>query len=182
MKLKNLALLPLAACAVFGSVASAQTVTFRGTVIENTCIPSIGGQTNATVTLPIVSPSDFPNQNDFTADETTFTIDLTNCSTAATYAVKAYFYQANAVNGRLSKTGGGLGEGWTYQLLSSAGTTLAAGNNATVIKDANDPGTTIVASGPSTGSIDYRVRYYNETGTLTSGTMDALANYVLYVN
>jgi len=184
MKLKALSLLPLAACAVFGSAAQADVITFRGTVIENTCIPSVNGNgRDATVPLPVVSPSDFPAQTNTTGD-TAFTIDLTGCSTAASYPVKAYFYNAEAQAGRLVKgTSVGTGAGWSYQLSASGSTVqLDVGTTPTVIRNAADPGVTITPGSGGVGTINYTVRYYNEVGTVTPGTFDALATYVLYIN
>jgi len=185
MKLKNLALLPLAACAVFGAVAQADTITFRGTVIENTCIPAVNGNgRDAAVVLPIVSTADFPAQGNTTGD-TSFSIDLTACSTAATYPVRAYFWNSEAVNGRLVKgTSAGNGDGWSYQLLASGNTNqLDVGTTATVVRDLTDPGVTITPGSGGNGTLNYTVRYYNEVGTtMTPGTFNAVATYVLYIN
>jgi len=184
MKLKALSLLPLAACAVFGSVAQADVITFRGTVIENTCIPSVnGGARDATVALPVVSPSDFAAPTNTTGD-TPFSIALTGCSAAATYSVKAYFWNAQAQAGRLVKgTSVGTGAGWSYQLLASGSTTqLDVGTTATVVPDAADPGVTITPTSGGAGTLNYTVRYYNELGAVTPGTFDAQATYVLYIN
>jgi len=185
MKLKNLALLPLAACAVFGSVAQADVITFRGTVLNNTCIPAVNGNgRDNTVALPVVNPADFPAQGDTTGD-TSFSIDLTACSDAATNTVRAYFWNAEAVNGRLVKgTSQGTGAGWSYQLLASGNTNqLDVGTTATVVPDLTDPGATIASGSGGNGTLNYTVRYYNEVGTtMTPGTFDALATYVLYIN
>jgi len=182
MKLHKLALLPLAACAVFGTVAQADTgdITFKGRVVSTGCTPNIDGQgASGEVKLPSVFASQFANQGD-TTGEKPFTIKLTGCT--ANSKVKAYFHQAAANSaGRLTKNRGA-GEGWTYELLPATGSDpLKAGTSLTgFAADGNDVGVTVDATGA--GNLTYRVRYYNETGTLTSGDMEADATYVLYLD
>jgi len=183
MKFKKLALLPLAACAVFSTTAlAADVITFKGKVQGSTCIPKLnGGAASGDVKLPDVIQSMFPSTGNTTGVKN-FTIDLSDCKDAAGTIVKAYFYQAAAnAAGRLTKNSG-TGSGWTYQILAGA-----SGNNAikvgtsgsSLIVDPNDPGATPTGGN---GQLKYRVRYYNEGTPITNGTMEAKATYVLYTN
>jgi len=181
MKLKKLALLPLAAGAVFGMAALADSgkITFKGKVAGSTCIPKVNGQAEGTVRLPAVTASMFPARGD-TAGETTFTIDLSECQDITGTMVKAYFWQPNAsAEGRLVGTGSGAG--WTYELLPAAGeTALKVGTSGSALTVSNEDAGSDVSAG--NGKLTYRVRYYNETGTLTNGEQDATVTYVLYTN
>jgi len=190
MKRKHLALLPLAIGMLFGTAAQAQqqTITFEGRVINNTCVPSVGGGgPTGTVPLPLISSNLIPNPGN-TSSLTPFSISLSGCDDSATYTMKAYFWQPGAQGGRLVKNpgaGGGNGSGWVYELLNDAGTDqVIVGTNATVVpaNNANDPGAAIVQGGGGAAQLNYNVRYYRVAGTLQVGTLNATATYVLYAN
>jgi len=180
MKLNKLALLPLAACAVFGTATFADTgkITFKGSVISTGCTPSVDGQGNdGTVTLDPVTKSMFPTAGQ-TTGEKTFKITLTGCQ-AGGKKVKAQFSQDNPTDGRL--TGSGLGKGWSYQLLAANGNELTVKPKGSgLVNETNDAGATIDAS--NTGTLTYKVRYYNDGTGITSGDLTALATYVLYLD
>jgi len=180
MKLNKLALLPLAACAVFGTAAFADsgTITFKGSVISTGCTPSVDGKGNdGTVELLPVTQSMFPNQGN-TTGEKVFKIMLTGCQ-AGGKKVKAQFSQNNPIDGRLSGTGSG--KGWSYQLLAANGNTLTVKPASSgLVTEVNDAGATIDAS--NAGTLEYKVRYYNDGTGITSGDLTALAKYVLYLD
>jgi len=76
MKRKHLALLPLVIGTLFGAAAQAETITFTGRVINNTCVPNVGGAgPDGTVNLPLISSNLIPN-NGSVAGLTPFSIDL----------------------------------------------------------------------------------------------------------
>jgi len=181
MKLHKLALLPLAACAVFGTAAQADSgdITFKGKVVSTGCTPKVdGGDKNGTVTLPDVTESMFAADN--TAGEKTFKINLEGCSVTGK-KVKAFFWNATYAtsNGRLD--GPGTGDGWTYQLRDSASNILTVASSGTAVPAGNaDVGATVDASGNAV--LNYSVRYYKEQTPLTSGDKTAVATYVVYLD
>jgi len=183
MKHKKLALLSLAACAVFSTAASADhgTIKFKGKVAGTTCVPTMdSGGPNGEVTLPDVTQSMFTGLG-AVAGEKEFGIKLTGCSDPSGTKVKAYFWQTSAnASGRLTKTDG-TGSGWTYQLRPATNPTpLVVGTSATALSTSvNDPGVD-VSSG--SGTLKYKVYYYNEGTAITNGTLTADAAYVLYTN
>jgi len=176
---KSFAMMPLAlACAVFGAVAQAQTVTFSGNLKGATCTPSVTG---GLVTLPdAILGTDLVGNNS-TAKETSFTVSLTSCGTAGSgLKGRIYFWQTNAFNGYLIKNSGG-GNGWGYQLLygTSGNTLLNVGSSAALVPNTNDPGVNL--STAQNYSVTYRVRYYRPgAAVLTAGNLNAVANMVFY--
>jgi len=180
MKRKHLALLPLVIGTVFGAAAQAETITFQGQVIKSTCIPNVGGAgQDGTVQLPLISTNLLPNVGS-TAGTTSFDIDLTGCDPTP-HTVKAYFWQSNAVNNRLSRTTGS-GNGWQYELRDKDNNNqILVGNTSTVVvaNNANDPGADVDSGGNAT--LTYNVQYYR-SGTVSPGTVNAVANYVIYAN
>jgi len=185
MKPVTLALLSLAICAALGTAAQAEHITFTGQVVKTTCIPSVNGSgVDATVELHAVSGR-LLAETGMTAGETPFIIDLTGCSITSPNTIKAYFWQSNAKDGRLSGTESnpGTGTGWQYEITAGAeNQPVKVGNNATVVEsnNANDPGVDVGVSGK--GTLNYRVRYYRSGDTLVHGPMTAVANYVLFSN
>jgi len=184
MKRKHLALLPLVIGTLFGAAAQAQqTITFEGRVINSTCIPSVeNGGASGTVALPLITSNLLPGLNSV-AGQRSFSIALTGCDDSATNTVRAYFWQTNALNGRLSKNSGS-GVGWQYELLAGS-TPITVGTSATVVEANNtgDPGAVINAGSGGTGVLTYNVRYYRSTAAaLTLGDLNATATYVLYSN
>jgi len=176
---KALTVFPLAAaCAAFGSVAQAQSVTFTGNLLGATCTPSV---TNGTVTLPNAVLGTDLTGSDSTAKETAFTVSLTGCGTAGSgLKGRIYFWQNGSNGGRLVKNSGN-GSGWQYQLLAGASgnTILTVGTGSAVQPNTNDPGVDLTTN--QNYSVTYRVRYYRPgTTTLTPGTLNATANMVFY--
>jgi len=181
MKLHKLALLPLAACAMFGTAAQADTgdITFKGRVVSTGCTPKVDGvDKNGTVTLPNVTEGMFAADN--TAGEKTFTINLEGCSVTGK-KVKAFFWNATlaTTDGRLDGTG--TGHGWTYQLRDSASNILTVANSGATVPASNaDVGTNIDGNGNAV--LNYSVRYYKEQTPLVSGDKTAIATYVVYLD
>jgi len=180
MKRKHLAVLPLALAAAIGSTASAREITFKGTVQDVTCVPTInGGGEDGVVVLPLVTQRMFPEVGN-TTGEKIFSIDLTNCAEGAGKKVKAYFWQPQAKDGRLTGTGGS-GKGWSYQLLTVTDQPLTVGTNS-VLPTVPGPDQGVDAN-KGAAVLTYKVRYYRDDKPgLVKGDMDATATYVLYVN
>jgi len=180
MKLHKLALLPLAACAVFGTAAQADSgeITFKGRVVSTGCTPKLDGKgKDGTVTLPDVTEGMFGADN--TAGEKTFAINLEGCSVKGK-KVKAFFWNATLATGNGRLDGTGSGDGWTYQLRDSANNILTVANSGATVPASNDDvGATIDASGNAV--LNYSVRYYKEQA-LTSGDKTAKATYVVYLD
>jgi len=178
---KTLAVLPLAAaCAVFGSVAQAQTITINGNLKGATCTPSVTG---GSVTLPDITLGTDLLTGGSSAKETPFTVSLSGCGAGASgLKGKIYFWQSQAYSsGVLAKTSG-TGSGWSYQFLygASGNTPLTVGSNSSVLSNTNDPGVTLGTA--PTYNVTYRVRYYRlSTNTqLVPGNVGAVANMVFY--
>jgi len=181
---KTFAVLPLvAACAVFGASAQAQSavpavIKFEGKVAKVTCTSTIAG--GDTVTLPLVHESDMPDVND-TAGEKDFTVEVTGCGNNPGVFAKAYFYNTSAdavKDGRLTLAPGSSGSGWEYQLLPAGRTTqLNVGTQAAVVESTDDTGGEL---GTGSASLKYKVRYYRSAVSLSAGTGSAQATYVLY--
>jgi len=188
MNHKTFALLPLAFCTAFGpAVMAADTdITFKGEVVENTCTPTVNGSANGIVALPPISSNLLSGGVGATAGEQTFIIDLAGCSASVNaYTTKAYFYQANAQDGRLNKNAAdqGLGKGWQYEIRNFAGSAQIKVGTIATINLANsqaDSGAIIPATGGN-AQLRYKVRYYRHTADpLVPGTLDATATYVLF--
>jgi len=186
MKRNLLAAIPLAACAAFGSSAMAEDITFQGEVITNTCVPSVNGLgADATIQLNPVSSNVLPAANTF-GGGTNFNIELTGCGTTAPNVVKAYFWQANAENGMLSRNaqGGGTSTGVQFQLMNAAGTDpILVGTTSTILtaNNVNDPGVDVGANAPiGEGTLTYGVRYYRNADPFLQGTIVATTTYVLF--
>jgi len=190
MNHKTLALLPLALCTAFGSVAVAADteITFKGEVIENTCTPTVNGSGTNTVTLSPIFANHLSGGVGATGGAKTFTINLAGCGTSVSgYTTKAYFYQANAQGGRLSKNAAdpGTGQGWQYEILNAAGDKKVEVGTSATINPANnidDTGVFIPATGGN-AQLTYTVRYYRHTAApLQPGALDATATYVLFTS
>jgi len=175
---KTLAVLPLAAaCAVFGTSAQAEKITFNGAVQDTTCTPSVnGGGADGTVNLDVIKSDDLPNLNaTFGAKE--FTIGL-SCSGSATTA-KAYFYSdpSRVTNDKLNLIKpASTGNGWQYELLAANDNPLKVGTAATPVDDANDTGATITGG---SATLTYKVRYFRNAD-LEEGTGQSEVNYVVH--
>ncbi|MET6678058.1 fimbrial protein [Citrobacter amalonaticus] len=64
------------------------TITFNGEITSATCLAKIGGQSDATVTLPTISTNAFTGE---TAGRTQFNIDVSGCQNATGKTVAAFF-------------------------------------------------------------------------------------------
>ncbi|MGL6017136.1 MAG: fimbrial protein [Gibbsiella quercinecans] len=153
------------------ALASDGTISFTGSVTDQTCTVSVnGGSATETVALPVVSKSVLAVAGD-TAGATSFTLSLSDCTTASGNAY-AYFEQGANVDittGRLNNTG-------------------TATNVAIQLKDANANaiyiGSDIQSDSPATAAIsangaatlNYSAEYY-ATGASTSGSVASSVTY-----
>jgi len=166
-------------CAAWGSTAMAQSkVTFTGEVYNNTCAATINNSSSATVNLSPVSTSALSSIGSMSLPQF-FDIALTGCNAFNGHTVKAYFYQTNAVAGRLVKDTGDSnpGAGWSYQLTDATGNNYFDVGITSTVVPSNVATSTSVSSG--SGTLTYGVRYVR-TGSLTPGKMKATATYVIY--
>jgi len=171
---KPLLLLPLfAAYATLSTPTQAQSVPIQGQVTTISCTAIVNG--GNPVILPDVSDANFPNVGD-TAGTRTFVVNVNSCNINSGATVKAYFY-GSPNDGRLEISSGS-GSGWQYQLLPATGNAqLNVSSNTIPSNNANDPGASI--SGGS-ASINYRVRYYRKTQTITPGSGSTTVNMALF--
>jgi len=176
---KNLAVLPLAAaCAAFGAVAQAQTLSIGGKVQDVTCTATLPG--GNTVSLPVAQPSDLPSVGS-RALSTPFTISLTGCGGGNDGLIaRAMFYNSapgTVTGGRLNLDAASTGVGWQYEFRNSTNANaMIIRGSSTIVIQSTDPGVTITGGA---ANLTYRVGYYR-SGSLTTGTGTASVNFVLY--
>lgn len=71
-----------------GMTVASNTITFNGEITSATCTAKIGGQSDASVTLPTISTDSFTGE---TAGRTQFNIDISGCQNATGKTVAAFF-------------------------------------------------------------------------------------------
>lgn len=153
---------------------SANTITFKGEVTEQTCEVTVNGvNARPVVLLPSVAKSELKAASS-SAGLTTFTLGVTGC-TADTNAldIKTVFVANNMTAlGNLANTG--TAQNVELQLLTDA--------TGTTVIDLRDPtpvaGIT-VAAGSTSGEHDYAVQYYSPNGGATAGTVVGAVQYAV---
>jgi len=171
-----LSLTALAVCAALSTSALAQTnIDFKGKVVPDSCTITVDGS-GTTVNLTDVTVTQMGTASGtVTANEKTFTLNLSGCVPAAGTA-QVNSSQATAANGRLTNTTGtGYATGVSLELRSSNGSplTVTSAPVTSPVSVATDPGGAISTG---SGDINYKVRYYNEAGSsVTPGLVEATA-------
>ncbi|HEY3589472.1 MAG TPA: fimbrial protein [Buttiauxella sp.] len=153
---------------------SANTITFKGEVTEQTCSVSVNGSSaRPVVLLPTVSKSELATATD-TAGLTTFTLGVSGCTVDSTdLQIKTLFIGTNVTsNGNLGNSG--TATNVELQLLTDAtGTSVINLSNPTAIA-----GMTVLA-GETTAEHDYAVQYYTPTGSAGAGTVVGVVQYAI---
>lgn len=172
MKLKHLLLAGIAAGAANMAMA-VETITFQGEVLANSCIVQVNGQTSPMVTLPTVGTADLNAAVGDTAGATPFTIDITGCNVGPD-DIKVRFVAHTEAGANLGLDGTSTATNVVVQLLEGY-----AGATAIVFSGGiGETSTKTTASGAA--SFPLTAQYYS-TGTVTAGTVKAIANYeVIY--
>ncbi|EHM45158.1 fimbrial protein [Yokenella regensburgei] len=162
---------------LFSSVAiadSANTITFKGEVTEQTCEVSVNGvNARPVVLLPTVSKSELSQPGSF-AGLTTFTLGVTGCTASASALdIKTIFVANNMTAlGNLANTG--TATDVELQLMTDGtGTTPIDLRNATGIAGISVP------AGSTSGEHDYGVRYFSAAGGAGAGTVVGSVQYAV---
>lgn len=153
------------------AMASDGTITINGKVTDSACDISIGGASDATVTLPNVSTSVLAAPGDV-AGATPVAMALTNCPT--TGSVRAFFEAQNVDMN-------------TGHLLNTAASTPAnnvqvqvvdqATGNAIDLRDnTNNP--YVMFSSDGSANLNYSLQYYAE-GAASAGSVESRLVYTL---
>lgn len=153
---------------------SANTITFKGEVSEQTCEVTINGVTaRPVVLLPTVSKSQLATA-DAAAGLTTFTLGVTGCAVASgALDIKTVFIGNNvSATGNLENTG--TATNVELQLLTDAG-----GATPIDLRSATPVTGVTVAAGQTEGAHDYAVQYYSPTGSATAGTVLGSVQYAI---
>jgi len=182
MKFKSLSPFILATGAIFCAAAQAQNnIDFQGRYIAISCTADFEGSGSASggVSMPNVDQTFLVNAGDV-AGEKTFTIGLSGCGTNPNTTARAHFYAdpQNVADGRLVLDSSSSGSGWQYQILPmGASTQLDIKTSASIAPELTDPGVEVSLG---SGNLQYRVRYYRTSGSLTTGTGIAQGSYAIY--
>lgn len=167
------------AAAAFMSVAvnadSANTITFKGEVTEQTCSVTVNGSAaRPVVLLPTVSKSELAAATD-TAGLTTFTLGVSGCTSDANNAldIKTLFIGTNVT------AGGNLGNAGTATNVELQLLTDATGSSVIDLNSATAVAGITVAAGKTTGEHDYAVQYYTPTGSAGAGTVVGVVQYAI---
>jgi len=163
----------LAAASLASSqVLAANTIEFKGEVLEQSCKATINGETNAVVTLDAVNVNDFAGSN--VAGAKNFTIEVSGCNTAAEHdRLKVRFALksggAPTGNGNLPNTAADdiKADGISVRLLE--GSNHIDFNNLASLEN------TTGAKNPHT----FTAQYFAEKSDIKPGAVRAVAEYRL---
>ncbi|WP_367380630.1 fimbrial protein [Stenotrophomonas cyclobalanopsidis] len=160
-----------------GSAVAAPTISFYGEVSQQTCVAQINGSTEASVLMPTVPASALATVG-ATAGLTPFTLSLTGCTAPSAGSVNV----STKFLGRAVTAGGHLGN---TALSSPAGnvalqlTADAAGATPVVLNGITTVPGAVLASGATSTSHQYGVRYIAEGGAATPGAVLGVVEYAL---
>ncbi|WP_335923389.1 fimbrial protein [Shewanella chilikensis] len=170
----------LAGYASLGTANAASTgqIQFVGEITGATCNATVNGTSNATVTLPTVSNSQLQSAGN-TAGKTSFTIELSECTTLGTMTQgSAFFESGSAVNiatGRLKNTAPtNAASNVTLQLRD------ASSDAAIKVGDSTQTTSNTYVNLPTTAGgkaqLPYTVEYYAENA-VTAGKVNSSVVY-----
>lgn len=153
---------------------SANTITFKGEVTEQTCEVAVNGvNARPVVLLPTVAKSEL-NAVASSAGLTSFTLGVTGCTLDANALdIKTVFVANNMTErGNLENTG-------TAQNVELQLMTDSAGTTAIDLRDPTPVAGITVAAGSTTGEHDYGVQYFSPNGGATAGTVVGAVQYAI---
>lgn len=169
---KSIVFAAIAAVPFFAFAQSANTITFRGEIAEQTCSVAVNGNASSPIVLlPTVSTSDLAVSGS-TAGQTEFTVSLSGCiAKAAPQAVNTVFLPHSVTpSGNIVNTG--TATNVSLQLLDPAlpaAPFLLTGGFAA-------PGLQ-VATGATSASHNFAVRYFTEGAAATAGSVVGAVQY-----
>jgi len=177
MKIKLL-LASLVALSAYANAASDNTVQFQGMVSTQTCNVNINGNAETPIVLlPTVAATELAKAKD-TAGATKFTVNVTDCQSAAANISVVFAGNNVTTNGNLGNTTDGDASNVSIQLLNVDGTTpLTFTNGSTVSTTAFTK-----AADSTSASQDLIARYYAEAADVGAGAVTASAQYSISYN
>nr|WP_312978487.1 fimbrial protein [Atlantibacter sp.] len=161
-----------AACSVMAD--SANTITFRGEVTEQTCSVTVNGSAaRPVVLLPTVNKSELSDPAD-TAGLTTFTMGVSGCTTGPSdMQLKTLFIGTNVTaSGNLANTGDA--QNVELQLMTDSTASMAIDLRAMQAVDG-----IVLRAGETAGEHDFAVQYFTPTGSATAGTVVSAVQYAI---
>ncbi|EPG6758332.1 fimbrial protein [Citrobacter freundii] len=153
---------------------SANTITFKGEVTEQTCEVTVNGvNARPVVLLPSVAKSDLAAAAS-SAGLTTFTLGVTGCTVDSNALDIKTVFVANNMTERGNLANTGTAQNVELQLLTdSAGTTPIDLRTGTPIAGIT------VAAGNTSGEHDFAVQYFSPNGGATAGTVVGTVQYAI---
>lgn len=175
-KLTTAAAILLALTASSSVLATDGTITFKGKVVDQSCVVHTDSKA-ATVTLPSVAKSSLKNQGD-TTGMVPFTITLSSCDDSKGNSAKVYFDQSANVNlttGRLKnakESGAGGAQNVEVEILDTNST-----DKINLALDSTGQGTNFTSVSGDT-KLRYFAKYF-ATGEATAGEFETMLNYTI---
>lgn len=156
-------------------VHATPTITFEGEVAAQTCVPSINGQENAIVLLPVVPAADLATAG-ATTGLTPFTISIKDCAVSTTDAmnISTRFLGQGVVAGNLANTAvTNPAANVSLQL-----TTTAAGTTPIILNGVTAVEGLVLPVNESATEHTFGVQYIAD-GAATAGKVTGVAEYTL---
>jgi major type 1 subunit fimbrin (pilin) len=153
---------------------SANTITFKGEVTEQTCEVTVNGvNARPVVLLPSVAKSKLAAAAS-SAGLTAFTLGVTGCTVDADALNIKTVFVANNMTERGNIANTGTAQNVELQLMTnSAGTTPVDLRNAGAVAGIT------VAAGSTTGEHDFAVQYFSPNGSAKAGTVVGTVQYAV---
>jgi major type 1 subunit fimbrin (pilin) len=177
MKLRATALAVAATLAVPGFAFAANTINFSGEVTDQTCSAVVDGNTDPTVILDSVPVGTLNGSVGKKAGETSFTLQLTGCTTSGADEHFTTLFQATnaTASGNLTNTAVDGAEGVALQLLDGpTGAPVNLAGGAAVAA-----GDIVLTDGDTSASYEYAVQYISEDASVTPGPVLGSVTYTL---
>ncbi|SNY63888.1 fimbrial protein [Enterobacter sp. CC120223-11] len=153
---------------------SANTITFKGEVTEQTCEVTVNGvNARPVILLPSVAKSELATASS-SAGLTPFTLGVTGCTVDEdALDIKTVFVASNMTErGNIANTG-------TAQNVELQLTTDNAGTTPVDLRNAGGVAGITVAAGSTSGEHDFAVQYFSPNGGATAGTVMGTVQYAV---
>lgn len=156
------------------NAASANTITFKGEVTEQTCEVTVNGvNARPVVLLPTVTKSELATAGS-SAGLTAFTLGVTGCKVdTKALDIKTVFVANNMTErGNIANTG--TAQNVELQLLTND-----AGTTPIDLRTTDAVAGITVAVGSTAGEHDFAVQYFSPTGSASAGTVIGTVQYAI---
>jgi major type 1 subunit fimbrin (pilin) len=169
---KSIVFAAIAAIPFFAFAQSANTITFRGEVAEQTCSVAVNGNASSPVVLlPTVSTADLASAG-ATAGQTEFTVSVSGCTANVTPQAVNTVFLPNSVTPAGNILNTGTAANVSLQLLDPA----APGTPFPLTGGFAAPGLQVAANETS-ASHNFAVRYYAENAAVGAGSVVGAVQY-----